>query len=284
MADGRGTLVDAHVHVWSADTRAYPFGPHDGLEAPHETFDSSRLGIAMDEAGVRGAVAIQPRVYGYDHAYLFDAYRCLAPRLRVVPLLNPFRPSGIEDMEALSARQGVAGFRVIALGREPADPLLGAPATRLWARLAEVGLPVGFLLDPGQLTVVEAVAMREPGLLVVLDHLAGVDPGAWTAWGAALLRLSRLPNVYVKISALGHLSRRPFPFDDLHRPVQELLYRYGPGRLLWGSDWPHAYGYGTYDESARSAVAVIGDLGAEERDRILGGNAHLLYGFPENVL
>lgn len=284
MADGRGSLVDAHVHVWSADTLAYPFGPHDGLEAPQETFDSSRLVTAMDETGVRGAVAIQPRVYGYDHAYLFDAHRRLAPRLRVVPLLNPVRPSGVEDMEALAVRDGVAGFRVIALGREPADPLLGAAASRLWARLAEVGLPVGFLLDPGQLTVIEAVAMREPGLPVVLDHLAGVDSGAWTAWGAALLRLSRLPNVYVKISALGHLSRRPFPHDDLHRPVQELLHAFGPGHLLWGSDWPHAYGYGTYDESARSASAAIGNLGSEERDRVLGGTARLLYGFSDYAL
>lgn len=278
------SVVDAHVHVWSADTAAYPFGPHDGLAAPPEPFDCGMLRAAMDGAGVDDAVAIQPRVYGYDHAYLFAAHQQLQQRLRIVPLLNPFRPSAVEDMEALAARDGVAGFRVIANGHEPADPPLGGPATRLWARLAEIGRPVGFLLSPRQLPVVEALAAREPGLRVVLDHLGGVDADAWPTWGATVLRLGRLPNVHVKISALGHLSRCPFPYTDLHAPVQALLHSYGPGRLLWGSDWPHAYGYGTYEESARSALAAIGNLGAAEQDRILGGTARQLYGFSNNAL
>lgn len=279
-ANGMAALVDAHVHVWSSDTVAYPFGPHDGLSAPRAAFDSSRLGAAMDAAGVEAAVAIQPRVYGYDHAYLFAAYQLLQPRLRIVPLLNAVRPSGVEDMEALAARDGVAGFRVIANASDPADRLLGATAGPLWTRLAEIGLPVGFLVDPRHLPVVESLAQGEPGLRIVLDHLGGVGADAWPAWGPVLLRMGRLPAVHVKVSALGHLSRCRFPYDDLHGPVRELLHSYGPDRLLWGSDWPHTYDYGTYDASVGSAAAAIAHLHVAERDLVLGGTARLLYAFP----
>lgn len=279
VVEGLAPRLDAHVHIWSGDETAYPFGPHDGLPAPKEAFDAGRLAKAMDAAGVAQALAIQPRVYGYDHAYLFAALTSLEQRLRVVPLLNAVRPSNVEEMEAFLARGGVAGFRVIALGCERADWLVGPEATRLWRRLAEVDLPIGLLITPEQLPVVETLAEREPGLRIVVDHLGGVVADAWPAWGPVLLGLNRLPNVNVKLSALGYLSRHSFPYDDLHEPVRELLESFGPERLLWGSDWPHVHEFGTYEESAQSVAAAIGIGRAAEQERVFGGTARSLYGF-----
>ncbi len=277
--EGRPARLDAHVHVWGGDEAAYPFGPHDGLAAPKETYDGARLAQALDAAGVAQALAIQPRVYGYDHAYLFAAAASLGPRLRVLPLLNAVRPSNVEEMEALAERDGVAGFRVIALRPEPADWLVGPDPTRLWSRLTELGLPIGLLIDPSQLPVVETLAQRQPDLRIVVDHLGGIYSDAWPVWGPVLLGLSRRPNVYVKLSALGHLSAESFPYPDLHRPVRELLDCYGAQRLLWGSDWPHVYEYVTYEESAESMCAALGIEAAAEQELIFGGTAASLYGF-----
>lgn len=277
--EGKTARLDTHVHVWGGDEAAYPFGPHDGLAAPKETFDGARLVEAMDAAGVAQALAIQPRVYGYDHAYIFAAVATLGHRLRVLPLLNAVRPSNVDEMQALADRDGVAGFRVIALGAEPADWLIGPNATRLWSRLAELGLPIGLLIDPSQLPVVETLAQRHPGLRIVVDHLGGIQADAWPVWGPVLLGLSRLPNVYVKLSALGHLSAESFPYPDLHPPVRALLDCYGARRMLWGSDWPHVYEYGSYEESAESVAAALGVERAADQDLIFGGTAASLYGF-----
>lgn len=271
--------IDAHVHVWSGDEVAYPFGPHDGLAAPKEIFDADRLIAAMDMAGVAQALAIQPRVYGYDHQHLFAASASLGQRLRIVPLLNAVRSSNVDEMQAFLGRDDVAGFRVIALGPERADWLDGPRATRLWRSLAEVGLPLGLLITAIQLPLVETLAEREPGLPVVVDHLGGVGADAWPAYGPVLLGMSRLPNVHVKLSALGHLSRDSFPYADLREPVAQLLDRYGPDRLLWGSDWPHVYEFGTYPESAQAAAAAVGLDHAADQDLVFGGTARSLYGF-----
>ncbi|MGI8530732.1 MAG: amidohydrolase family protein, partial [Geodermatophilaceae bacterium] len=80
-------------------------------------------------------------------------------------------------------------------------------------------------------------------------------------------------------SALGHLSRDSFPYEDLHEPVRELLESYGPERLLWGSDWPHVHEFGTYEESAQSVAAAIGFGRAAEQELVFGGTARSLYGF-----
>lgn len=279
VAEGSTPRLDAHVHVWSGDEAAYPFGPHDGLAAPVEGFDGIRLAAAMDAAGVAQALAIQSRFYGYDHAYLFAAAAGLKRRLKVVPLLNAVRPSNVEEMEGYLACGGIAGFRVIVLCSEPADWLIGPAAARLWSRLAQLRLPIGLLINPVQLSVVESLAEREPELRIVVDHLGGIDAGVWPLWGPVLLGLSRMPNVHVKLSALGHLSREVFPYEDLHRPVQALLDSYGPERLLWGSDWPHAYEYGTYEQSAQSVAVAIGIGRDAEQDLVFGGTARSLYGF-----
>ena len=57
----------------------------------------------------------------------------------------------------------------------------------------------------------------------------------------ALLSLSDLPNIYVKISALFRLSGEPFPHYDLVRDkrIATLIQKFGAGRLMWGSDWPY---------------------------------------------
>jgi len=279
IGDDVAPRIDAHVHVWSDDEAAYPFGPHDGLAAPEVAFDVARLVSEMDDAGVAQALAIQPRFYGYDHSYLFAAAEILQDRLRVVPLINAVRPSNVEEMQALVSHGGVAGFRVIALRPEPAEWLVGLEARRLWSRLAEVDLPIGLLITPVQLPLVETLAELEPGLQIVVDHLGGIVADAWPLWGPVLLGLSRLSNVSVKVSALAHLSQVSFPYLDLHNPVRELLDSYGPHRLLWGSDWPHVYDFGTYLESAQAVAEAVGIEHTTEQRLVFGGNARSLYGF-----
>lgn len=273
--------VDAHVHLWGHDTVRYPFGPHDGIPAPQEPFPAERLDAAMRAAGVSQAIAIQPRVYGYDHAYLLAAAAELGDRLRVMPLINVARPSCVDEMEGLADHASVVGFRVNVLGERQATALLASTAAQLWRRLSGRDLPVGLLVEPEHLPVVETFAAGYPTLRIVLDHLGGIRADDWPQRGQVLLRLSRLHNVYIKLSALGHLSGRPFPHGDLHSAVRQLLVSYGPRRLLWGSDWPHAYGYGTYADSHRSVEAALATAAGADTEQVFAGTARSLFGLSE---
>merc|ERR1739844_412917 len=79
---------------------------------------------------------------------------------------------------------------------------------------------------------------RQPAIGAILDttEKSHNDEENWEA----LLSLSELPNVYVKISALFRLSGEPFPHHDLReKRVKQLVDKFGPDRLMWGSDWPY---------------------------------------------
>src|SRR5699024_5238623 len=93
-------MIDAHVHVWNDDRLRFPFGPHDEQPLP----DGPRTPEAWAETGrpvgESAALLIQPRVYGYDHAYLFDAARSAPCTFRVLPLINVMRDTAVAELRA----------------------------------------------------------------------------------------------------------------------------------------------------------------------------------------
>ncbi len=59
--------------------------------------------------------------------------------------------------------------------------------------------------------------------------------------------------------------------------IDTLLDRFGPERLLWGSDWPVVELAGGYDRWRALALAALAGLAATERAAVLGGTAERLY-------
>lgn len=273
-------LVDAHVHVWSGDRTSYPYGPHDNVPQPSEAFPAERLHDAMRTAGVHQALAIQPRLLGYDHAYLLHTTRQLQPNVRALPLVNLARPTNVAEMTFLADQPAVAGFRAVALDPEGAAALLGPAADGLWTSLARRRLPVGILTAPEFLPAVAALARRRPELAIVVDHLAGIAAPDWSRHAPDLLGMATAPGVRIKLSALGHLSRTPFPYPDLHRALRQVVAEFGAERTMWGSDWPHTLGYGGYHLSSRALMLALHDLDPRDTAMIFAKTASVSFGFP----
>lgn len=100
----------------------------------------------------------------------------------------------------------------------------------------------------------------------------------------ALLRLVGEGHVHVKLSAAYRLSDE-FPDYPDARPFHDELLRANPGRLIWGTDWPHPsirasvmpddghlldlFHRWTSDESARRLILV------ETPARLFGNRASI---------
>jgi predicted TIM-barrel fold metal-dependent hydrolase len=55
----------------------------------------------------------------------------------------------------------------------------------------------------------------------------------------SLLKLARLKNVAVKVSALPCYVDEPYPFSTLHLLVRRVVEAFGPQRCFWGTDLSH---------------------------------------------
>jgi L-fuconolactonase len=61
--------------------------------------------------------------------------------------------------------------------------------------------------------------------------------------------------------------------DDLKPYVQRLLDWFGPGRLIFGSNWPVCLLAGSYARVFDALVEALGDIPRRDRERIFGANA-----------
>ena len=297
-------LIDSHLHIWSDGTDPYPWAvePPEQLQKAATT---EQLRIKAREAGVTGALIIQPANHKFDHSYVIEAMRSDWEFYRGVALVDGSLPplEAVESVEKMWD-QGFVGVRFNpALFPQGID---GPTGLAVFKRCGEMQMPVGVMTFGGLLPHVAALRalvkhwrhttliidhcgfFRQPATGGLLGTAAENDEAAWQA----LLALAELPSVHVKLSAFFRTSATKPPHADLAPRLAELLRAFGAQRILWGSDFPFVLTGGNDPASSASsacsykdAVAQVATWGNvpglddEAYKAIMGGNAMRLFGF-----
>jgi L-fuconolactonase len=235
-------IIDAHVHVWEADSAKYRWESPSRVPPSFEAFfrddfTPEQLIWMMDAVGVSGAILTSPLIYGSDHSYALDAARRYPDRFRVVAPVFPEAPDLDEQIVAMRDESLTVGVRVVC---QPAkgESLADAAYHRICRAAQGCQLPL-FLSPNGALSQVGELAESFPDLLLVLDHLGLLAPGTvaerWLML-PDLLDLARYSNVAVKCTAAPSLSEETYPFADLWPRLERVIAAFGPERLMWGTD------------------------------------------------
>jgi predicted TIM-barrel fold metal-dependent hydrolase len=261
--------IDTHTHVFlrglqlAASPRYVP-----GYDAPPE-----RLLATLSAHGVGKAVLVQPSFLGYDNAYLLACLKREPARFRGIAVLDP--SSGDERIAAFS-QAGVVGIRFNLIGRDLTQAL-GAEQIALARRVARHGWQVEVQAEGPDLPIV-LDRLLPTGAALVIDHFGRPDPALGVACRgfSALLDMAGAP-VWTKLSAPYRCGGA-----DTAAYAERLLERLGPGRLLWGSDWPW-----TQHESGRSYQAELDRfrnlVGAERTMAAINAASETLFGFRPRV-
>ena len=86
------------------------------------------------------------------------------------------------------------------------------------------------------------IAERHPGLRLIIDHMGLSSALRGKPLDGAvdnLLKLARLKNVAVKVSALPCYVEEPYPFPTLHPLIRRVVEAFEPRRCFWGTDLSH---------------------------------------------
>ncbi len=227
-------MIDTHVHL--LDPARFPFPERtDGYRPTGEELGSLEdLHAVMTAQGVEKAVLVQPSVYGYDNAAIFDAVAAFPERFRGIAVA----PAEAAELRALAARPGIAGIRlnITDFKGEAFD------ATRFEARLkmaGDAGLIVQ-VLAPCRLLSSFAPQIHGVTSPVIIDHMGSPDIGQGPA-GADFRRLMQLsgnPLIHLKLSGAFRYAQEAPPWPSLRLFVSAILESFAPAQLLWGSDWP----------------------------------------------
>ncbi|MDA1191128.1 MAG: amidohydrolase family protein [Candidatus Poribacteria bacterium] len=268
--------IDPHLHVWDTNaTDEYPFAPG---RAPTARGDVAFLLDLMDGAGVSGALIIQPIVYRFDHRYVSAALTLHPDRFKGMCLLDPQH----NDPPAELARWKDEGYGSVRFnpGLFPEGAAMDSDlGHRMFETAGELGMPVGFLINPQHFDAVDALCESHPETVAVIDHFGHCRPGYHAnPEFAKLLDLAKHPNLHVKLSEWARSSHQEYPYVDLHDFVYRLLDAYGANRLMWATDFPFIVEQCGYTEGLEVLSKHTPNLDAETMGWFLSGTAEKVFG------
>lgn len=223
---------DCHVHVYGPADR-FPFRPSHAersFEAPKGALETMHRTIGVDRC-----IIVHVPAHGTDMAVTLDAMTTSTRQIRAIALVdNAITDARLEELHAA----GVRGVRYSpTLDRGPLDE---AAIRRMADRIAAFGWHILFHFKGA--AILDYAALLD-GLPVpfVLDHFGGVDPATGgTDQDSFRLVAQHLQNGtgWIKISAIEKISAQPYPFADAAE-IATAFMSLAPGRVLWGTDWPH---------------------------------------------
>jgi len=151
------------------------------------------------------------------------------------------------------------------------------------AAVGKAGLAYDILVRARELPAALALVKALPDIRFVIDHIAKppIASGATSEWAAGLKPLAAFPNVFIKLSGMvTEADWKRWTVRDITPYVQRVLEWFGPERCVFGSDWPVCLVAASYARVIDACGQAIGDLPMDERERIFGGNAAVLYRLP----
>lgn len=256
-------MIDAHVHVWRLGENGCSW-PGADLPQIHRNFDLADFRAAAG-AEVEGVLLVQSQEHAADTEWLLGLADPLIAG--IVGWADLAAPEAEQRVRALAGNPRLRGLRPMVQDRD-ADWYDRADDSAL-AAMGAAGLVLDALIRPRHLDSLARLAARHPNLTVVIDHAAKPDFGDLASWDRAMRAIAANPNMHCKFSGL---LTEP---DAVVADVFDMLWEvFGPGRLIWGSDWPVltlAADYGEWLATARALVP------AAHRDAVFGANARRAY-------
>jgi len=261
-------VVDSHVHYWEPDRPDRPWSK-DGANIGPPLLAEDLLRDS-EAAGVSKVLQVTPSIMGFDNRYSMEAAQQYPER--IIGVIGRFDPSGPRVRERLAeyaAQPSILGARITLIKRWEHWLAEGVLETFL-AQAGRLGMPVQ-LYAPNQAALVRAAALRHGATTFLIDHmtLSHSDPDPFGRW-EEVLELADAPNVYIKVSYFPEVAHSEYPFRNVRPYFESLLEKFGPDRLMWGSNYPPSRSACTYKESLEFVAGVLPDLGVGDREKIFG--------------
>jgi predicted TIM-barrel fold metal-dependent hydrolase len=224
---------DAHCHVFGPAAK-FPYAADRSYTPPDAPVEHLRKLHA--HLGISRAVIVHASCHGSEMDVTLDAIASSGGLYRGVAVVEDSVTD--RELERLHAG-GIRGIRFNFVKHLGGVPDL-AVFHRLLARIKPLGWHIVLHFDAGDLLEQRELLARID-VPFIIDHMGRVKAAEGLAQAPfqSLLALFRSnPLAWIKICGAERVSVGKRPFRDAV-PFAQALVDIDPGRLLWGTDWPH---------------------------------------------
>jgi predicted TIM-barrel fold metal-dependent hydrolase len=277
-------LIDTHQHLiypdlsnygWTAGIpaladKAFPLEAYQDLAGADEVG-----GTLFMEAGVDDA--------DYQAEARFVSGLAEQKSSRIVGIIASCRPETDDGFEAWLDECGsmnVVGLRRI-LHVMPDDLSKSETFRRNVREIGRHDLVFDMCFLAGQLPIAAELAAACDNTRLVLNHcgvpdiaVGGLDP-----WRDHISTLAALPNVSCKLSGImAYCAPGEASHEAIKPYVDHVLEAFGPGRIVWGSDWPVVNLANGLPDWLAVTRTILEGLSEDEAVKIARVNASKVYG------
>lgn len=272
--------IDSHHHFWKYDPHTYSW-MNEKMEVLKVDYQPIDLRKEIEESGIDGVVSVQADQSLRETDDLLEHAKTNDFILGVVGWF-PLADSNVKDLfDKYSNNQLLKGIRHV-IQDEPDDNfILGEQFNRGVSLIKDYNWVYDILIYERQLGPSIQFVDRHPEQIFVLDHIAKprIGESVIEPWKAQMYEMSKRENVYCKLSGIATEAKwNEWKKEDLIPYMEIALDAFGPGRVMFGSDWPVAklaVEYGPWVEICRDFISSLSD---NEKSLIEGRVALEIYG------
>jgi len=235
-------IIDSQVHIWAPETAEKPYAK-ENVSTPHRDvpLGYEELLREMDGAGVERCILVPPTWEDDRNDTSLEAARLHPDRFRVMGRISISKPESRALVATWKNQPHMLGIRLVFNPGRTASWLIDGTADWLWDAAERYDVAV-MAFAPNLVPKLGEIAERHPGLRMIIDHMGlssalrgkSLEPAI-----ADLIKMARLKNVAVKVSALPCYVDEAYPFPTLHPLVRRVVDAFGPQRCFWGTDRSH---------------------------------------------
>lgn len=276
-------IIDAHIHLWDLNKLDYPWLAN--VPCINRNFVLSDYDAARGDQPVEAMVFVQCECLPEQHLMELAWVQSLAdsdPRLKAIIPWAPLEDGDAveEELFKIAGDPRVKGVRRIIEFEEDSDFCVRPGFIRGVQLLGKAGLHCELTIAPAHFSKAMRLVGECPDTRFILDHIGSppIAGGNLEPWRSSIKEFAASGPHACKFSNLvcnANLER--WTVDDL-RPFAETVFEaFGPDRLIWGSDWPHALRASEFPRWLETADLLTAGFTDTERKKIFRDNAARFY-------
>jgi L-fuconolactonase len=272
--------IDAHQHYWKVERGDYGWlTPEAGIL--YKDFGPADLEAQLEEHRIDATIVVQAAPTTAETEYLLELCEQEPTLAGAVGWIDPEADDFEATLLRLKASKYFLGIRPMLQDMADDAYIVRPKVLEALRLLVKHDAALDLLVRPRQLPHVLRMLELVPGIRAIVDHIAKPDIAGHVTdpWLDHMEAIAAYPNVYCKLSGMvteaDHERWQP---EDIIPYVRLVCKRFGPDRVVFGSDWPVCLLAASYEQVVRILEeALPPEWTAKQRQAVFGGNAAAFY-------
>lgn len=270
--------IDAHQHFWRLDRGDYGWLTPD-VGSIYRDYKPEHLAPLLEASKIDGTILVQAAPTLAETEYLLSLADKHSFIKGVVGWVDFESQDAAAYIAQLAKHPALVGLRPMIQDIPNPEWMLRPDLAAAFEAMIAQDLTFDALTLPCHLRALKQLLRRYPEMRTVIDH--GSKPRiaerAQDNWLNNMAELAETTNAFCKLSGLVTEAGKDWTCEDLRPYVDHLLSTFGPGRLIWGSDWPVCTLAASYQDWVTTAETLLSHLTEPEVRSVFGLNAIAAY-------